>query len=96
MSSWQEALRRLNLKEASVRSYTSTGLGFDSWLRFSRNTSLDQLIEGDIETAKALVLDYVRSYLGGTPSQNRGVIGHISRIFSACGKRLPFKELVDS
>lgn len=94
LSKWQESLRRLNLKEASVRAYISSGEGFESWLQSNKKIDLDSLIDGDLETAKAAVLEYVRSYLGGSSSQNRGVIGHISRIFSACGRKLPFKELV--
>jgi len=97
MTRWQEALRRLNLKESSLRAYISSGYGFESWLRAAKKTDLDTLIDsGDLETAQALVLEYVRSYLGGSPLQNRGFIGHISRIFSASGRKLPFKELISA
>ena len=97
MTRWQEALRRLNLKESSLRAYISSGDGFESWLRSAKKTDLDGLIESeDLETAQALVLEYVRSYLGGPPLQNRGFIGHISRIFSASGRKLPFKELISA
>jgi len=93
LTRWQEALRRLNLKESSLRAYISSGYGFESWLRSARKTDLDCLIDGDLETAKATILEYVRPHLGGSPLQNRGFIGHISRLFSASGRRLPFKEL---
>jgi len=94
LTRWQDALGRLNLKPSSLRAYISSGYGFDSWLRSVKKTDLDSVIEGELDTAKALILDYVRSYLGGSPLQNRGFIGHITRIFSASGRKLPFKELI--
>lgn len=97
MTRWQTSLRRLNLKPSSLRAYISSGYGFESWLRSAKKTNLDGLIDsGDLETAKALILEYVRSYLGGSPLQNRGFIGHITRIFSASGRKLPFKELISA
>jgi len=91
---WQEALRRKRLKESSVRAYLAAGEAFEDWLRSHKGVDLGGLIGSDLETACSFLLEYVDHYLGASDGYRRSVIGHISAIFSACGHKSQFKELV--
>jgi len=94
LARWQEALKRRRLKESSLRTYLAAGEAFEDWLRSSKGVDLDGLIDGDLETACPFLLEYVDHFLGASEGYRRSVIGHISVIFSACGLKLPFEELV--
>jgi len=93
LARWQEALKRRTLKETSLRVYLAAGETFEDWLRSHKGVDLDGLIGGDLGKACSCLIEYVDRYLGASDGYRRSVVGHISAIFSACGRKLSFEEL---
>jgi len=91
--SWKQILRHRHrlggIKESTLTVYLSCGQLFEDWLRSKHKVTLDDLINGNSQTASRLVGEYVNGYLRSAEfGYRKTVLKHLSAIFRLCGRAL--------
>ena len=82
----EDRCRLGGLKESSLTVYLSCGSLFEDWLKSKHKVTLDDLINGNNQTASNLVGEYVNSYLRSAEvGYRKSVLKQLSAIFRLCG-----------